>query len=132
MEPAQARYAVVDVETSGLRPKRHRVLQVGVVVVDAQGTVLTRWSSLIRPSRRWFYRVGPTHVHGIHPRDVRRAPPAGAVLRRLAGHLDGARLVAHNANFDTAFLRRAAAREGVALPLDDALCTLRMSRLLDP
>ncbi len=115
MEPGQARYAVVDVETSGLRPKRHRVLQVGVVVVDGNGAVLQRWSSLVRPTRRWFYRVGPTHIHGIHRRDVRDAPPAGEVLRRLADSLDGARFVAHNAGFDAAFLRRTAARHRVEL-----------------
>jgi len=131
MEPP-VRYAVVDVETSGLRAERHRVLQVGVVVVDAQGEVLTRWSSLVRPRRRWWYRVGPVHIHGIRRRDVRHAPPAGDVLRRLATLLDGNRPVAHNAGFDVAFLRRAAARERIELPLDDALCTLRLSRQLDP
>ena len=132
MEPGQARYAVVDVETSGLRPDRHRVLQVGVVVVDGAGTVLSRWSSLVRPSRRWLYRVGPTHIHGIRRRDVRDAPPAGEVLDRLATLLQDTRFVAHNARFDSAFLRRAAAREGIELTLDDPLCTLRLSRDLDP
>jgi len=132
MEPGQARYAVVDVETSGLRPKRHRVLQVGVVVVDGNGAVLQRWSSLVRPTRRWFYRVGPTQIHGIHRRDVRDAPPASVVLRRLAESLDGARFVAHNAGFDAAFLRRTAARHHVELTIDDPLCTLRLSRRLDP
>jgi DNA polymerase-3 subunit epsilon len=94
--------------------------------------VLASWSSLVRPRRRWWYRVGPTHIHGIHRRDVRDAPPAEEVLRRLAELLGGARPVAHNAGFDVAFLRRLAAREGIDLPLDDALCTLRLSRQLDP
>ncbi|MFT3855759.1 MAG: exonuclease domain-containing protein [Ilumatobacteraceae bacterium] len=132
VDTSPVRYAVVDVETSGLRPDRHRVLQVGVVVVDTDGAVLTRWKSLLRPRRRWWYRVGPVRIHGIHRRDVRDAPPAGDVLRRLAELLDGATVVAHNAGFDTAFLRRAAAREGVELPLGDTLCTLRLSRQLDP
>jgi DNA polymerase-3 subunit epsilon len=126
------RYAVVDVETSGLRADRHRVLQVGVVVVDAQGNVVDRWSSLVRPRHRWWYRVGPVHVHGIRRRDVRTAPPAGDVLRRLAVMLEGTQFVAHNAGFDVAFLRRAAAREGLTLSLGEPLCTLRLSRQLDP
>jgi DNA polymerase-3 subunit epsilon len=126
------RYAVVDVETSGLRADRHRVLQVGVVVVDAQGNVVDRWSSLVRPRHRWWYRVGPVHVHGIRRRDVRSAPPAGDVLRRLAVMLEGTQFVAHNAGFDAAFLRRAAAREGLTLSLGEPLCTLRLSRQLDP
>ena len=46
---AHTRFAVVDVETSGLSPRRHRVLQVAVVVVDADGRVLDTWVSLLRP-----------------------------------------------------------------------------------
>lgn len=132
VEPAPARYAVVDVETSGLAPGRHHVLQVGVVVVGADGTVESRWGSLLRPSHRWWFRVGPKRIHGIRRRDVRHAPPANIVLRELADRLTGTRVVAHNSAFDVAFLRRAAAQAGVQLPLDDPLCTLTMSRRLDP
>lgn len=127
-----ARFAVVDVETSGLSLRRDHVLQVGVVVVDGDGVVLDRWSSLLRPKRRYWYRVGPTHLHGIRRRDLRGAPPAAGVLRELAQRLDGARFVAHNAPFDVGFLRKAAAAHGVPLVIDDPLCTLRMSRALDP
>lgn len=126
------RFAVVDVETSGLSVRRHDVLQVGVVVVDGEGTVLDRWGSLVAPRRRFWYRVGPTRLHGIHRRDVRHAPPASTVLAELAARLGDARFVAHNAEFDLAFLRKVAAQAGVALPLTDPICTLRLSRALDP
>lgn len=126
------RFAVVDVETSGLSHRQHHVLQVGVVTVDADGNVLDRWSSLVRPHHRWFFRVGPTHVHGIRRRDVRKAPPAREVLGELATRLAGARFVAHNAPFDLGFVRKAAASAGVALPIEQPLCTLRLSRALDP
>jgi DNA polymerase III epsilon subunit-like protein len=126
------RFAVVDVETSGLDPQRHLLLQVGVVVVDGSGQVLDRWASLIRPERRWWFSVGPTSIHGIRRRDVRGAPPAVDVLQRLARSLDGAVFVAHNASFDRSFLRAAADAHGVAVPLDPTLCTLQLSRRLDP
>lgn len=126
------RFAVVDVETSGLSVQRHHVLQVGVVVVDGTGLVLDRWSSLVAPRSRWWFRVGPTALHGIHRRDVRHAPSAPQVMAQLAVLLQGARFVAHNAQFDLAFLRKTAARVGVELPLADPLCTLRLSRQLDP
>jgi DNA polymerase-3 subunit epsilon len=54
------------------------------------------------------------------------------VLAQLAELLRGTQLVAHNSSFDVAFLRRAAARERITLPIDDPLCTLRLSRQLDP
>lgn len=126
------RFAVVDVETSGLSLRRHHVLQVGVVVIDGSGTVLDRWSSLLAPRSRWLYRVGPTWLHGIRRRDVRAAPPAVEVITELASKLEGARFVAHNAEFDLAFLRKAAKRAGVQLHLTDPVCTLRLSRQLDP
>lgn len=126
------RFAVVDVETSGLDVARHRLLQVGVVLLDAEGAVIDRWGSLVRPKHRWWYRVGPTPIHGIHRRDVLRAPRADDVLRRLATSLDGAVFVAHNAEFDRAFLVAAAAAAGVPLPISASLCTLQLSRRLDP
>ncbi len=126
------RFAVVDVETSGLSLRRHHVLQVGVVVVDGDGQVMDRWSSLVAPRRRWFFRVGPTSLHGIHRRDMRGAPSAAEVLGELARRIGDAQFVAHNASFDEAFLAKAARRAGVQLRTSPALCTLRLSRRLDP
>ncbi|HRE02555.1 MAG TPA: 3'-5' exonuclease [Ilumatobacteraceae bacterium] len=129
---APMRFAVVDVETSGLSPTRHRLLQVAVVVSDASGQVLDTWVSLVRPRWRWFFRLGPRHIHGLRRTDLRRAEPAPVVLRELSRRIDGAVLTAHNAEFDMAFLRAAAQRAGVTLDLGTSLCTLWLSRHLDP
>ena len=126
------RFAVVDVETSGLSVQRHHVLQVGVVVVNGNGDVLDRYSSLVAPRSKWFFRVGPTKIHGIRRRDARRAPDGALVLTELARRLEGARFVAHNAPFDLSFLRKASAEHGVPLPVHEPICTLRASRALDP
>ncbi|MFZ9482253.1 MAG: exonuclease domain-containing protein [Ilumatobacteraceae bacterium] len=129
------RFAVVDVETSGLRADRHRVLQLGIVVVDADGTVLDTYSTLVsgsNPWQRWFGSVGPTHIHGIRRRDLRGAPSTHVALTELARRLEGTRFVAHNAPFDLGFLQAEARRVGTTLPIERALCTLRLSRLLDP
>ena len=131
-ELSALRFAVVDVETSGLSPRRARVLQVGVVTVDADGQVLDRWGTLVRPRSRWWFRVGPRRIHGIDRRSLRRAPTAAAVLDELSARLDGAVFVAHNASFDLTFLRRFAERAGRTLPVDEPLCTLTLSRALDP
>jgi DNA polymerase-3 subunit epsilon len=126
------RFAVVDVETTGLSPRRHRILQIAVVVVDAEGDVLDRWSSYVRPRWGRLSRLGPRHVHGITHRRLRGAPRIDAVLVELAARLDGAVLTAHNLPFDLAFLRAAAQRSGTPLPAVPGLCTLEMSRRLDP
>jgi len=126
------RFAVVDVETSGLSLRRHHVLQVGLVVVDGNGRVLDRWSSLVAPRRRWWFRVGPVGIHGIRRQMVRSAPPGNEVLTEFVGRLGDAHFVAHNAAFDAEFLRKAGKTHGVDVAIVDPLCTLTMSRRLDP
>jgi DNA polymerase-3 subunit epsilon len=128
---SRSQFAVVDVETSGLSVRRHRILQLGVVIADAEGAVLDQWSTLVR--LRWpFQRVGPTEVHGLHRRTLRGAPTLRDVVRDLAPRVDGMVLVGHNIDFDAEFIERAARRSGTELRLGERLCTLRLSRALDP
>jgi DNA polymerase-3 subunit epsilon len=125
------RFAVVDLETSGLSSRRHRILQIGLVTVEPDGAVVDQWSTLVRLTWPWS-RVGPRRVHGITRRDLRDAPSARHALGELSRRLDGGVFTAHNADFDANFLERAARRYGVPLRLDRRLCTLRLSRRLDP
>lgn len=124
------RFAVVDIETSGLSLRRHRILQVAVVTVE-HGRIVDEWSTLVR--LRWpWQRVGPRRVHGIDRRSLRGAPSLREVLDELGGRLAGTVFVAHNAAFDWAFIQRAAGRSGAAVAPASRLCTLQMSRRLDP
>ena len=125
------RFAVVDLETSGLSSRRHRILQIGLVTVEPDGAVIDQWSTLVRLAWPWS-RVGPRRVHGITRRSLRHAPAARFALDELGRRIDGAVFTAHNADFDADFLEQAARRHGVPLRLDRRLCTLRLSRRLDP
>ncbi len=132
---ALPRFAVVDLETSGLNTKRHRILQLGMVVIDADGTTVDQWQSLVK--LRWpLQRVGPTAIHGITRTTLRGAPALDDALDELGRRMHGALFTAHNAEFDSSFLARAARRrpadDPVRLGLEPRLCTLRMSRRLDP
>lgn len=124
------RFGVVDLETTGLRLDRHRILQIGLVVVESDH-VVDQWSTYAR--LRWpWQRLGPRHIHGIRRRDLRGAPSLREALDELSVRLDGAIFTAHNAAFDGEFLVRAARAEGSTLSIGPRLCTLRMSRRLDP
>jgi DNA polymerase-3 subunit epsilon len=132
---ALPRFAVVDLETSGLNTRRHRILQLGLVIVEPDGTVVDQWESLVK--LRWpLQRVGPTHVHGITRTALRGAPTLDETLDELGRRLGGAVFTAHNAEFDSGFLARAIRRRPIDDPvrrgLEPRLCTLRMSRRLDP
>lgn len=124
------RFTVVDVETSGLSARRHRILQIGTVTIEADGTVVDQWSTMIK--LRWpFQRVGPTDIHGITRPMLRDAPRLDDTLVELGKRLDGSMFTAHNAEFDGSFIVRAARRR-TGFELGPRLCTLRMSRRLDP
>jgi DNA polymerase III subunit epsilon len=128
-------FAVVDVETSGLDVRRHRILQLAVVTVDPDGTLIDEWDTFVK--LRWpLGRVGPTHIHGISRPMLKHVPKIDAVLEELDRRIGDSMFVAHNARFDGEFLLNAAqrSRSSTSLPitLQRRLCTLRMSRRLDP
>jgi DNA polymerase-3 subunit epsilon len=123
-------FAVVDVETNGLSSRRHRVLQLAIVRARGDGTIVDRWSTLVRPG---WARVGrSSRVHGLTRRDLKGAPRFGDFVGELVSRLDGALVAGHNVGFDWAFLRRGLRRSGYPVPDAARLCTLRLSRSLDP
>ncbi|MET7419454.1 TerD family protein [Dactylosporangium sp. NPDC005555] len=121
------RYAVVDVETTGLHAPRDRVVQVAVAQMEPDGTLGTVWSTLVDPG----CDPGPVHIHGITRERLAGAPRFDAVVAHLAELLEGRVLVAHNAAFDWRFLAAEAHRAVHRLPVSSRLCTLALSRRLD-
>ena len=120
-------YAVVDVETTGLRPSSDRVLQVAVASVAPDGHLEGSWSTLLDPG----CDPGPTHVHGITRTQLVGAPRYGDVAHHVRGLLAGRVLVAHNAHFDWGFLSAEGTRGGAPLDVEHRLCTLALTRRLD-
>ena len=123
------RFVVIDVETSGFSARRDRILQIAAITVAADGTIIDEWSSFVRPR---FGRVGPTHVHGLTAASLKSAPVFRVVAPELERKLKGAVVVGHNIDFDWAFVRRSLRRVGVQQPPTARLCTLDLSRSLDP
>jgi DNA polymerase III epsilon subunit-like protein/very-short-patch-repair endonuclease len=124
---ADAALTVLDVETTGLSPRGHRILEIALVRVEPDGQIGESWTTLLDPQRD----LGATHIHGIRPADIAGAPRfeqiAGDVVSRIAGSV----IVAHNARFDASFLRAEFERAGVAIPTLAILCTLGLSHQLD-
>ena len=98
-------YAVIDLETTGLSPAADAILEVGVVLTDADGQVERSWSTLIDPGP--LTDVGPTAVHGLRAQDLVGAPALDDVADLLVRDLAGRAVVAHNARFDVGFLTQA-------------------------
>lgn len=121
-------FAVIDVETTGLSARQHRVLEIAVVRTDTQGHIAGEWSQRIDPEGP----VGATHIHGITAADVRGAPKFRDVIPDLNNWLQGTVLVAHNARFDLAFIRAEYSYAGWELPWVPSLCTLDASNYYLP
>ncbi|QKE85335.1 exonuclease domain-containing protein [Arthrobacter sp. NEB 688] len=115
---------MLDVETTGLDPHQHRIVEIAVVTTDVRGRVQDEWSTRINPQGP----VGASHIHGISQDDVRDAPTFPDVIGELNQRLAGVAVAAHHAQFDLAFLRGEYVRAGWALPILPALCTLTASQ----
>jgi len=119
--------AFVDLETTGLSPGSHRIVEIGIVTVD-DGKA-EEWTSLVHPGRR-VSRVARSYT-GISDEILADAPRfsqiAGDVARRLHGRL----FIAHNARFDHAFLKSEFNRCSIGFR-PDVVCTAMLSRKLYP
>jgi DNA polymerase-3 subunit epsilon len=119
-------YAVIDLETTGLRPTRHdRIVEIAIVHVDGEGRVEREWCTLVNPGRD----LGPQHIHGVTAAEARRAPTFGRIAGAIAALLCGRVVVAHNLAFDGPFLAAEFARLGISAPVstDAGLCTMRLA-----
>ncbi|MER7728126.1 TerD family protein [Streptomyces sp. NPDC096323] len=121
-------WALVDVETSGLRPGRDRVLSLAILTLDAYGNPTGEYSTLLNPG----CDPGPVHVHGLTPARLAGAPTFEEIAPEVGALLGKRVMVAHNAQFDYDFLAHEFAHARSWLPVSRRLCTLALNRLVGP
>ncbi len=118
-------FVVVDLETTGGAPGGDHITEIGAVKIRG-GEVLGEFATLVDPG----VPIPPQIVTltGITTEMVRSAPRIEQVLPAFLEFVDGAVLVAHNAGFDTSFLKAACAEHGFAWPRPTVVCTLKLAR----
>lgn len=101
----QAEYLVIDLETTGLDPRRDALVSYGAVPIR-QGRIRTSEGaySLVNPGRE--VPAESVRVHGLRAQDLCDAPSAEQCLDRLVPLMAGRVLVAHAAWIERGFLRR--------------------------
>ena len=117
----------VDLETTGANFANDRVIEIGLVEVDAHGA--REWSMLVNPG----IPIPPfiTHLTGIDTSMVERAPEFAQIAPVILEKLRGKLFIAHNARFDYSFLKREFLRLGINFRAN-SLCTVKLSRKLFP
>ena len=121
---SQHGFAVIDLETTGLSPRHHRIVEIAVIQTDHWGRQQATWTTRVNPEGP----VGATHIHGITQADVANAPLFRELVPTIVSLLSGRALVAHNASFDLPFLAHEFHRASWLWPDVPQLCTLRESK----
>lgn len=102
-------FTVFDVETTGMHPVRHRIVELAAARIDRDGSI-TRFQTLINP--RCMIPSGVIAIHHITDEMVADAPVFHEISPQFMDMARGSTLVAHNARFDLSFLQESLARCG--------------------
>ena len=98
------RFAVVDIETTGLDPLQDNMVEIACVMV-AKDRMIGEFSLLINPNRAIPDEV--SKIHGIYDEDVSQACTIEEALARFEYFIGNLPLLAHNATFDFGFIQQA-------------------------
>jgi DNA polymerase-3 subunit epsilon len=105
------REIIFDTETTGLDSKEDRVIEIGAIELVNRFPTGRTFHHYINPDGRLIHADAQA-VHGISLADLMEKPVFSAIVDDFLAFIDGAKLIAHNANFDIAFINAEFARLG--------------------
>ncbi len=121
-------FVVFDLETTGIELMSNGITEIGAVkVVD--GKIVEQFQTLVKPD----YRITAENVAitGITEEMVKNSPKISSVIPDFMKFIDGAILVAHNAEFDVKFVKRFAGAEEYEIK-NKVLDTVELARACLP
>lgn len=122
-------FIVFDIETTGFSPHNDDIIEIGAVKIK-NGQVIDRFSTFVRPQKAIPSEV--QKLTGIIPEMVADSETIDKILPVFMDFAGSATLVAHNAQFDTGFLR-VKLKNLFGLTLENPILdTLTLSRALIP
>lgn len=107
---ADARFVVVDVETTGLNPRRDELLSIGLVPAGLGGVDLGGLREIVLQHESAVVDRDNVVVHGISPTESAGGVEKAAALQEFLTLVRDGRLVAFHAEFDRQVLSRALRR----------------------
>lgn len=126
---SECEFVAVDLETTGCRPGRNSIIEIGAARFNASGVIST-FERLVRPVDSIPRAVEA--LTGIDSSMLSGAPPISDVIRQFREYASGAVLVAHNYRFDLSFLDHEAELVWGAPMPRPTIDTLSLTRRLRP
>lgn len=115
----------IDLETTGLSPLIHEILEIGIVRIDTNGNMST-FQELVSP--HGLIPEENQKIHGISTLMVKDAAKIEEVLPRCLSFIDQATLVGHNVQFDCGFIITQALKQKIILKGNQVFDTCLFSR----
>ncbi len=103
-------YVVFDLETTGLNTNTDKIIEIGAVKV-VRGKIVDRYSTFVNPKEHISDKI--SKLTGIYDDMVENAPDEDVILPEFLDFIGESVVVAHNAGFDTAFIRRFAKENNI-------------------
>jgi len=126
LDLSNARFAFLDLETTGLSPWfGDRICEVGIVVSEGK-RIRTTYQQLVNPERP--LSPGAASTNGLKDSDLVRAPTFQKVSSEILTHIQDAIVVCHNAQFDMQFLDSEFRRIGYEIQISNLIDTLFVAR----
>ncbi|MCA6116075.1 CBS domain-containing protein [Bradyrhizobium sp. WSM 1738] len=123
---------VVDTETTGLDPRKARIIELAAVRLSAGKLVDgDSFRQLIRPGAESI-PAGITEVHGIDDAAVAAAPPFADVWPRFREYLGAGIVIGHTIGFDLAVWRRECEEAGLPWSRPRTLDTRLLAEIAAP
>ncbi len=108
LELTDKTYVVFDLETTGLDVMNNGITEIGAVkIID--GKIKEQFTTLVKPDYRITEEI--VKITGITEEMVKDSPKISTVIPDFMKFIEGAVLVAHNADFDVKFIKRFAGAE---------------------
>lgn len=123
-----ADYVAVDLETTGLEPKKDKIIEIGALrVVD--GRVEGIYETFVNPYRKLSEQV--KSLTGIQDGELEPAPGIEEALEEFLAFAGDLPLLGHHVIFDYSFLKRAAVNQGCSFERM-GIDTLKLARRFMP
>ena len=120
---------VLDFETTGLSCDRHRVIEIGAVILNREGEVINTFQTLCNPPLVKKLPNIIIKLTGITDGMLIGQPSTASAMESLYHFVGNRPIIAHNATFDSKFLIAEMKRIKRTI-FNQFLCTLLLSRRL--